>query len=149
MGAGCYVAGSEQGAMYRSERVLKEIYFGNDSESLYLRLDPLLWKNVTVRIDFHGPRHTALEFVLESFVGLASYLWTDATGAVSQHRALAAVEVVELAVPLVMLGLDEEEIVRFQVKVLEEGLERECYPERVPIEFNLIRKDYALEHWMV
>ncbi len=149
MGAGCYVAGSEQGAMYRSERILKEIHFGNDSESLYLRLDPLLWKNVTVRIEFHGPRHAALEFALESFVGLASYRWTDASGTVSQHRALAAIEVVELAVPLSRLGLDGEEIVRFQVKVLEGGLERECYPERVPIEFNLTRKDYALEHWMV
>ena len=92
MGAGCYVAGSEQGAMYRSERILKEIHFGNDTESLYLRLDPLLWKSVTVRIEFHGPRHAALEFALESFVGLASYRWTDALGTVSQHRALAALE---------------------------------------------------------
>lgn len=149
MGAGCYVAGSEQGAMYRSERILKEIYFGNDSEFLYLRMDPLLWKNVTVRIEFHGPCHTSLDFELESSAGLSAYRWTDMNGTVSQHRALAAIEVVELSVPLSVLGLDGEGVVRFQVKVLEGGLERECYPERVPIEFSLTRKDYALEHWMV
>ena len=149
MGAGCYVAGSEQGAMYRSERVLKEIYFGNDSDCLYLRLDPLLWKKVTLRIEFHGTKHSFLEFALESFGGLATYTFTNWAGVVSQHCALAAIEVVELSVPLSLLGLDGEEVVRFQVKVLENGLERECYPERVPVEFGLTRSDYILEHWMV
>jgi hypothetical protein len=33
--------------------------------------------------------------------------------------------------------------------VFEGGLERECYPERVPIEFALTRREHALEHWMV
>jgi hypothetical protein len=104
---------------------------------------------VSVRIEFHGPHHTSLDFALEPFAGLASYRWTDTCGTVSQHRALAAVEFVELSVPLSVLGLDGEGVVRFQVKVLEGGLERECYPERVPIEFSLTRKNYALEHWMV
>jgi hypothetical protein len=59
--------------------------------------------------------------------------------------------VVELALPLSLLDGEGKggEPVRFQVKVLEGGLELECYPERVPIEFNPTRKDYALEHWMV
>jgi hypothetical protein len=57
--------------------------------------------------------------------------------------------VVELALPLALLGEEGGGPVRFQVKVLEGGLELECYPERVPIEFSPTRKDYALEHWMV
>lgn len=149
MGAGRYVAGSEQAAMYRSGRILKEIYFGNDSGSLFFRLDPLQWKNVSIRIEFHGPQNGALEFVLQPRAGISSYVWTDGAGVLSQHHAVAVIEVVELAVPLCMLGIEGNETVRFQVKVLEGGLERECYPERVPIEFKLTRKDYALEHWMV
>ncbi|NDJ12535.1 MAG: hypothetical protein EBY17_15270 [Acidobacteriia bacterium] len=68
MGAGCYIAGSEQGAMYRSGRMLKRFYFGNDAKSLYLRLDPERWEGTSVRIEFHGqspcvvslPKHSTL-----------------------------------------------------------------------------------------
>jgi hypothetical protein len=149
MGAGCYVAGSEQGAMYRSDRVLKQIHFGNDSECLYLRLDPAVWKNVRICIEFHGPRCARLEFALELRAGAGQCLWSDALGECNLAGTLALLDVVELALPLSFLGGEGGEPVRFQVKVLEGALELECYPERVPIEFNLTRRDYALEHWMV
>lgn len=151
MGAGCYVAGSEQGAMYRSDRVLKQIHFGNDSECLYLRLDPAVWRNVRICIEFHGPRCAKLEFALMPCAGVEPCRWTDASGGRSLAGKLASRDVVELALPLSLLDGEGKggEPVRFQVKVLEGGLELECYPERVPIEFNPTRKDYALEHWMV
>jgi alpha-amylase/alpha-mannosidase (GH57 family) len=149
MGAGCYIAGSEQGAMYRSERILDRIFFGNDSGSLYLRLDLRRWERVMVCVEFHGTERAALEFELGVLVGLGSYRWIDASGVVSERAALAVLDVVEVAVPLCLLGLDGAEVVRFQVKLLENGLQRECYPERVPIEFVLTRRDYALEHWVV
>jgi alpha-amylase/alpha-mannosidase (GH57 family) len=149
MGAGCYVAGSEQGAMYRSERVLKQIFFGNDSESLYIRMDPLFWKTVQIRIEFHGPRSGRIEFGLVPHAGTAGCSWSDVSGERSFRGSLAIQEVVELAVPLSVCGGTGKEPLRFQVKVLEGGLERECYPERVPIEFHLTQRNYALEHWMV
>ena len=149
MGAGCYVAGSEQGAMYRSERNLKQIFFGNDSEFLYLRVDPQRQKGASVRVDFHGTSPGCLEFGPVGKGEIGTYCWTDAQGKRSERADIAAGEVVELKVPLGLLGLDGESTVRFQVKVFEEGLERECYPERVPIEFSLTRRDYVLENWMV
>ena len=153
MGAGCHVAGSEQGAMYRSERVVKRIYFGNDGTCLYLRIDLSRWKNVRIRIEFHDGETAALEFLLQPSSGVSTYAWTNRAGDVFPQKALVIGEVVELAVPLSLLGLDSGGRVRFQLKVIEDGarggLETECYPERVPIEYDLMRKDHAVEHWMV
>jgi hypothetical protein len=58
-------------------------------------------------------------------------------------------EVAELALPLEKLGISGDSLIRFQIKAFQAGLERECYPERVPVEFAPIKKDYALEHWML
>lgn len=149
MGAGCYIAGSEQGAMYRSGRMLKRFYFGNDSESLYLRLDPERWEGTSVRIEFHGPNPGVISLPKLEQTGPGNYTWIGADGAASEYEGLAAKDVVELEIPLSKLGLDGDKTVRFQVKVFEGGLERECYPERVPVEFELTRKEYALENWMV
>jgi hypothetical protein len=76
-------------------------------------------------------------------------VWISEEGERSQHEGLVSRDVVELEIPLPLIGLNGDSVVRFQVKVFEGGLERECYPERVPIEFNLTRREYALEHWMV
>ena len=150
MGAGCYIAGSEQGAMYRSERFLKRFYFGNNLDHLFLRFDPARWEKATIRIEFHGDKVLAIDLpLLENIRNESSYRWIDSDGRESIREGLAARDVVELEVPLSLLALNGGGEVRFQVKVFEGGLERECYPERVPIEFPLTRKDYALEHWMV
>jgi len=149
MGAGCYIAGSEQGAMYRSGRILKRFFFGNDIEFLYLRLDPVRWENTLVRIEFHGRTPGVIELSHLEKGGPGTFVWISTEGKRSQHEGLVSRDVVELEIPLPLIGLNGDAAVRFQVKVFEGGLERECYPERVPIEFNLTRGEYALEHWMV
>ncbi len=149
MGAGCYVSGSEQGAMYRSDRILRQFFFGNNPDSLFIRFELVKWEDVTIHIDFHGSHPASLEFSPKPDAGCGAYRFQIAGGKLEEIPRLASSEVAELAVPLKKLGIDGESLVRFQVKVLQGGLERECYPERVPIEFHLTRKEYALEHWMV
>ena len=149
MGAGSYVAGSEQGAMYCSDRILKGFAFGNDDESLYLRFELLRWEQVSVRVEFHGTKPCTLEFGPVEPVGPGKYRLIGADGAVSERKGLAARDVVEVKVPLLDLDMNGDDQVRFQVKVFQAELERECYPERVPIEFALTRNQYALEHWLV
>ena len=149
MGAGCYVAGSEQGAMYRSDRMLKQFYFGNDNKAVYLRLDLACWENVSLRIEFHGATQAALWIPSLQTRGKGTYRWIVADAEESDYLGVAVGDVVELSIPLEKLGLNGGEAVRFQVKVLENGLERECYPERVPVEFNLTESEYSLRNWMV
>jgi hypothetical protein len=149
VGAGCYVAGSEQGAMYRSGRLLKQFFFGNDIEFLYFRLDPVRNAEASVKIEFHGPKSGVLELESLQTPGLGSYVWEFSDGVRTEYCGRASREVVELEIPLAFLEPDSERHVRFQVKVFEGGLERECYPERVPIEFKLTQREYALENWSV
>jgi alpha-amylase/alpha-mannosidase (GH57 family) len=149
MGAGCYIPGSEQGAMYRSERILKRFFFGNDIEFLYLRLDPLVWEGVSIRIEFHGGHTGSIDLTNLERTSLKSFVWEAADGVRTEYRGLVARDVVEMEIPLSLLGLCGESEVRFQVKVFEGGLERECYPEKVPVEFKLTQREYGLKHWMV
>ena len=39
LGAGVYVPGSEQGAMYRAERWISRIHFGNSEDTFFVRID--------------------------------------------------------------------------------------------------------------
>jgi hypothetical protein len=149
IGAGCYIAGSEQGAMCHSGRVLKQFFFGNDSEFLYLRLDPLPSRDASVRVEFHGVRAGALELESLRKAPGGGLVWAGADGARVECLGRVSRDVLELALPLSALGLDGSSEVRFQVKVYEGTLQKECYPERVPIEFGLTQRTYALENWMV
>ena len=135
--------------MYRSDRILRQFFFGNNPDSLFIRFELVKWEDVTIHIDFHGSHPASLEFSPKPDAGCGAYRFQIAGGKLEEIPRLASSEVAELAVPLKKLGIDGESLVRFQVKVLQGGLERECYPERVPIEFHLTRKEYALEHWMV
>lgn len=148
-GAGLYVAGSEQGAMYRSDRVVKRISFGNDEANLYLRFEVKTWEGFSMRVDFHGEHPSSLEFGPLKTPGEGCYWIQGMTGSRQERRGLVAREVVELQVALADLDLNGEDQVRFQVKLIEDGIERECYPERVPIEFGLTRNQHALENWLV
>jgi hypothetical protein len=149
MGAGSYVAGSEQGAMYRSERIVRQFFFGNNSEFLFLRLDLARKEGITLRIEFHGAAAAAIELSPQPDSKPRSYRLISNAGVAEDIVRLAVGDVAELAVPLEKLGLSGDSLIRFQVKAFQAGLERECYPERVPIEFAPTRKDYALEHWML
>jgi alpha-amylase/alpha-mannosidase (GH57 family) len=149
MGAGVYVAGSEQGAMYRSDRVMKRICFGNDAEHLFLRFEMDAWEGKTLRVEFHGGASCSLELgPLRATEGEKYRLW-NAAGKKQSREGWVAEEVVEVKVALRDLPLNGEDYLRFQVKLLEGEIERERYPERVPIEFLLTGNQYALKNWLV
>jgi hypothetical protein len=51
--------------------------------------------------------------------------------------------------PLAELGVAADTPLAFQVKVMQGGIELECYPESAPIQFPLPGKDFALRNWIV
>ena len=148
-GAGVYVAGSEQGAMCRSERWLNKMHFGNDEHNFYLRLDLLKWGAISLSVQFHNPAGMLLQSGVLSRKGGQLFTLQSGAGPVSTHRTLGADAVVALSVPLRELNLAPGAQISFQVRISEEGLERECCPESVPIEFPLLSEEFALENWMV
>jgi hypothetical protein len=56
---------------------------------------------------------------------------------------------VMFGLPLADLGIAGEGRIAFQVKVVEEDIERECYPESAPIHFQLVGDDFLLRNWIV
>ena len=148
-GAGTYVAGAEQGAMYRSENWLSKIHFGNDDTHLYLRFDLVKRKQVALTIQFYQPDGITLVTEPLAQNGSPQFVIADRTGQPLARRTFACAEIAEIAVPLTDLGLAATMPVSFQVRLKEDHLEADTFPAHVPIEFDLLDRELALHHWMV
>jgi len=145
-GAGCYVAGSEQGAMFRDDRFVSVLFFACDTERLYLRCDLRRWGRFQIVIVFHQPAGVLVVCPLITR-GHSGVLTVRNAHGERQAGEFAADEVVELGIPFSDLGA--KDAVQFQVKILHDGIERECYPESAPIEMAITNEDAALMQWIV
>jgi alpha-amylase/alpha-mannosidase (GH57 family) len=149
IGAGQYVAGSEQGAMYRADRMVRKIQFGSDDQSFFLRVEMRKWEPLEIAVQFHLPAETTVRTSLLTAGGGGQFS-VERQGMPAQTRtSLVLNGAIELAIPLADLGLAGEAPVAFQVRVFRDGIERECYPESAPIQFTLLGADFALRNWIV
>ncbi len=149
IGAGCYVAGSEQGAMYRAERIVGKIHFGSDERALFLRVDLRKWEPVALTVEFHQPAGVLVRTGVLARGGAGEFTIEKAGGEKLTRTSLVVGDSIEFALPLADLGLAGEAPVAFQVRVFRDGIERECYPENAPIQFTLLGADFALRNWIV
>jgi hypothetical protein len=147
--AGRYVAGSEQGAMYRADRFVKQIFFGADEATFYLRIDLRKWAAISVVVRFEQPAGIVVETPPLKRIGRQTFTVKTLGGKSVTRETLAAREIIELAVPLEDLGVVGEVPVAFQLRIFEEGIERECYPETGTFQFTLDGEDSTLRNWIV
>jgi alpha-amylase/alpha-mannosidase (GH57 family) len=148
IGAGSYEPGAEHAAMYRSERWVRKLFFGNDEEHFYLRIDFLRCDQLTLAVHFHRPTGYLLKTDL-LVRGMQEYSLVTPDGSVVKRTALARGEIVELAVPLADLGLAPGNSISFQVRLAHDSIEKEVCPEKLPIEFTLVTAEFALRNWIV
>ena len=149
IGAGRYVAGSEQGAMYRAERMVSEIHFGSDERTFFLRVDLRKWQELALTVQFHEPAGTVVRTGVLARRGTAEFT-VEKPGCERRTRtSLVVNDGVKLSLSLADLGLADGASVAFQVRVFRNGIERECYPENAPIQFTLLGADFALQNWIV
>jgi alpha-amylase/alpha-mannosidase (GH57 family) len=149
MGAGFYQPGSEQAAMYRSERLLDGIWFGFGAESLYLRFDFLKWADASLKIVFYEPRGFLLKAGPFGADGAGGFTLTTPGGVELKRSSIARRDIVEWEVPLLDLALKPGAPVAFQVRVLAGGIEVEKYPESAAIQLNVPGADFAAAKWIV
>jgi len=149
MGAGFYQPGSEQSAMYRSERLLDGIRFGFGAESLYLRFDFLKWGNASLKIVFYEPRGFMLLSGVLPTNGPGEFILTTPGGVQLRRASIASKDIVEWEVPLLDLALKPGAPVAFQVRVLADGIETEKYPENAAIQLTVPGPDFAAAKWIV
>jgi alpha-amylase/alpha-mannosidase (GH57 family) len=148
-GAGVYIAGAEQGAMYRSDRWLSKLHFGNDERQLYVRIELLKWDRVALTVRFHQPPGMILRTDLVGRAGPKEFTLADRHGQTVTRKSLATGELVELAISLKDLQLAPGMPVSFQVQLTHDEMEAESFPANVPIEFALLDEELALHHWIV
>ena len=108
MGAGHYHPDSRSGAMHGGHSQVREVYYGADGENLYLRLD---FQNT--------PQFTKIELRIEG----AAISLLDNPAVRFAHR-----KVLELQVPLHLLGNWKDRPVRFQLVVLNGNLPVDMVP---------------------
>jgi alpha-amylase/alpha-mannosidase (GH57 family) len=148
-GAGSYEAGSEQGAMYRSGRFLEKMYFGFGEESLFLRIDPRKWEAVSLAVRFFQPDRFLLKTKPLARDGGQEFTITTPSGVEIKRATLAAAEIIEWEIALLDLALKPGDTVAFQLRVLQDGIERERYPESGPVQLTVPGPGYAMELWAV
>lgn len=148
VGAGLYIAGTEQSAMYRSDRIVDRIHFGFSEESLFLRVDLLRWEEISIEIRFFQP---AGKLVTRNIVRRQSldYSLSLPNAEPVTRTAIAADRVIEIGVTLQDLGLKPGVPLAFQVLILKDGIERECYPETAPFQLSVPTPDFELANWIV
>lgn len=149
IGAGCYIAGTEQGAMYRSDRFLEKMYFGFDDSALYLRLDLAKWDRIALALAFFRPKGVVLKTAPLNGKGEQVFTVTTPDGKAFTRNTLAAADIVEWRIALADLGVAPNDPVSFQLQILQDGIEREAYPESGPIQLTVPSAEFATRSWVV
>ena len=149
VGSGLYLAGSEQGAMFRDDRFARALRFGCDTKRLHLRLDLRRAGDFTVSIVLHQPEGVILQTPPATRGTSGKIKVTGRNGADILAGEFASDEIIEMSVPFSVLGVEAGSALRFQVKIFEKGIERECYPENSPIELAVPGVESALAEWVV
>jgi len=134
--AGTYLPGSEQGAMHRSERLVKKLWFGCDKAHLYLRLDlaqPDKTPPFALLLTITWPGDTASVQARTAVLRKPGPGSFTIMGKPQRHTTLVVGQNLEWKLSLSDLGLPPGTPFAFQIALFSEGIERERYPERSAI----------------
>ncbi len=150
IGAGSYEPGSEQGAMYRAERILEKIHFGFSEESLFLRIDFVkLPPDTSLTLVFFEPRDFVFKTKPLTRNGATGFGIITPGGVELRRDTIAAGEILEWEIALLDLALKPGAPVAWQVRVEQNGIARETYPEAGPIQLTVPTAEFAGRNWIV
>ena len=159
LSAGYYDIGKLKGAMHQSETVVKAIYYGFDTENLYLRLD--------VNVDLQNAESKDMHFgfvtlnphpykVRSSFDGEKGAFKLDLFKPVDEHWELVKStggvgikHIVELAVPFADIGASSNDEIQLVITIEKGSQELERWPRGGSISFCVPTADYLEKQWTV
>jgi alpha-amylase/alpha-mannosidase (GH57 family) len=129
--AGYAVAGGGD-SMHRTDRMLEKVFFGFDLDFFYLRIDLIADKiknfpaGGSIQLRFTSPEKCslALQRMPNGEWRLETVVWPDAR----RVPGFAANKILELALPLGVLGVEKPADVTFFISVLENGRDLERFP---------------------
>jgi alpha-amylase/alpha-mannosidase (GH57 family) len=159
LAAGFFDVARGGGAMHRGAGVISHIYYGFDLRNLFLRLDPSQSlqddkvADLVFYVNFLQPKAHDIEVRIvprERRVQAALF-----KGAKAERRSAAIVnsvaanDVIELAVPFELLGVQPNDQVHFFVTVERDGSEVEKWPYRGFIQVKVPDMDFEAMMWQV
>ena len=160
LAAGSYEVSS--GSMHRSQHPIRRLFFGFDPQNLHLRidpnpdlsglfqessvtfvvaiLDPCSWR-IKVKTD-PGKKHPCeAQWYRETDQGSWEYAFP--------HDKVAFDRILEISLPLSLLGLKPDMILHFQVILQSENHDMERCPSGVPIRLVVPGEDFEKTNWIV
>jgi hypothetical protein len=120
LGAGVYRADPRSGAMHGRQFLVREIHYGTDGASVFLRLD---FDTRPEQLD--GGLELRLHFLHQSStdaVSVSVHVNGGATHATLQEISVALRDVLEIGVPLRSIGASSGMPLRFQLSLWQGGL---------------------------
>lgn len=154
LGAGVFDARNQGSAMFQADRIGECIHYGFSGEKFFLRFDYRLHAPEHLVLYFHRPEAVRLH-ARKKAKGYEAWLERSENGV--NFKTVPATDIrvaadtrVEIEAPLGQLGCKGEgEAVAFLVQIMEEGIEKERYPERGLIEFSGPSSQFKLVNWFV
>jgi alpha-amylase/alpha-mannosidase (GH57 family) len=154
--AGHYVAGSERGTMTLvSEGPLEEMHFGFDRERLLLRLDTagpareVISPRDELRMRFSAPEGLELRVAGLGEARIAATLRQNKKSTGAAEVAVAVGQILELSVPMSLLGVKAGDPLQFFVEILRDGSSLDRVPREGTIELSVPVPDFERILWQV
>jgi len=153
LGAGQLDLTKQQTAMFQGDRIGQRLLFGFGQNDFFLRLD-LKRQPEAITVRFLLP-HAARVTLQQPHPGKIGMLFETSEDGVlftptqAPHLLAHWGRSLVVAIPRQLLGVKPGNPFSFFIQLLEEGLQRERYPERGAIELTTPGKDFESEQWFV
>lgn len=136
-------------SLRRSDRTLRQFWWGFDLENLYFRIECNLRDGLGVELRLRQPK-TARIRVEFAHTNKVTTLQVESTELGAEQGIQAAFrEALELRIPYSLMGMTQGQPIAFELHMLEDGIERERYPEAGLFRCNLPDESFRLANWLV
>jgi hypothetical protein len=132
LGAGVYRVDARSGAMHGRTGLVRELHYGHDASSLYVRLDfetaaleALSETEICITLDAKPERTSSVRLRLEPGGSVS----TDVAGVTAAFR-----NTLEVRMPLAAMSMEPGHMIRFQVSLWQDGLPIDSLPEQGQLE---------------
>jgi alpha-amylase/alpha-mannosidase (GH57 family) len=153
LGAGELDLTRQQTAMFQGDRIGQKLHFGFGPHAFFLRLDLKRRPEAIIvrvllphpaRLTLRQPKAGDPQAVFESSTDGVSFTPTPVTDLQANWG-----QSLSISIPRLLLGIEPDHEFAFFVQLLENGLQRERFPERGAIELAAPGRDFESEQWFV
>lgn len=161
LSAGLYSVEQARGAMHQTETVIRNIYYGFNRKTLFVRIDPTIelscddpeMKGVSFEVNLLKPAACKIELQCnEQGTKTLSLYKQDKAKNWEKTRELAALgvgRIIEMGIDFSDLGIKEHDEIQMTVSVKRYDNELECWPKGGIIAFKAPDEDFESANWFV